>query len=166
MFTHRLFSLRRAGLAVGRTFQALCFVQLFIDHVGAVKLSFGPSMMPTFSAGNNLILEECISPRLNPPRLERGDIITFLKPTEHSVSVCKRILGLPGDTVCYDPAGLHPSMHIIVPQGHVWVQGDNSSHSLDSRAYGPIPMGLIRGKIFVELYPRPRFISNGTTYIA
>lgn len=36
---------------------------------------------------------------------------------------------------------------IKVPKGHVWVTGDNLSHSLDSRTYNSLPMGLIRGKI-------------------
>lgn len=38
-------------------------------------------------------------------------------------------------------------MMIQVPQGHVWVEGDNLSHSRDSRYLGPIPMGLIRGRV-------------------
>ena len=33
-----------------------------------------------------------------------------------------------------------------VPQGHVWLLGDNPSNSRDSRHYGPVPMGLIIGK--------------------
>lgn len=37
--------------------------------------------------------------------------------------------------------------YIKVPKGHVWVTGDNLSHSLDSRTYNSLPMGLIRGKI-------------------
>ena len=38
-------------------------------------------------------------------------------------------------------------MMIQIPQGHVWVEGDNLSQSRDSRYYGPIPMGLIRGRV-------------------
>ena len=37
--------------------------------------------------------------------------------------------------------------YIKVPEGHVWVTGDNLSHSLDSRTYNALPMGLIMGKI-------------------
>ncbi|KAJ8441259.1 hypothetical protein Cgig2_000632 [Carnegiea gigantea] len=33
-----------------------------------------------------------------------------------------------------------------VPQGHVWIQGDNVYESNDSRHYGPVPYGLIQGK--------------------
>lgn len=30
---------------------------------------------------------------------------------------------------------------IYVPKGHVWLEGDNSENSIDSRTYGPVPMG-------------------------
>ena len=37
--------------------------------------------------------------------------------------------------------------YIRIPEGHVWCTGDNLCHSLDSRSYGVVPMGLITGKI-------------------
>lgn len=33
-----------------------------------------------------------------------------------------------------------------IPKGHVWLEGDNSARSLDSRSFGPIPYGLIKGR--------------------
>lgn len=42
---------------------------------------------------------------------------------------------------------------IRVPRGYVWVVGDNLSNSTDSRKYGPVPLGLIRGKIVARLWP-------------
>lgn len=41
---------------------------------------------------------------------------------------------------------------IIVPDGHVWLTGDNLSDSIDSRMYSVLPMGLIGGKIIVGMY--------------
>ena len=35
---------------------------------------------------------------------------------------------------------------IRIPQGNVWLLGDNPSNSRDSRDYGPVPVGLIMGK--------------------
>lgn len=35
---------------------------------------------------------------------------------------------------------------IQVPEGHVWLEGDNLSWSRDSRFYGPVPMALIKGR--------------------
>lgn len=43
-------------------------------------------------------------------------------------------------------------MYIVVPEGHVWVTGDNLSDSVDSRTYNVLPMGLIGGKIIIGMY--------------
>lgn len=43
-------------------------------------------------------------------------------------------------------------MYIVVPEGHVWVTGDNLKDSVDSRTYSVLPMGLIEGKIIMGMY--------------
>lgn len=43
--------------------------------------------------------------------------------------------------------------YIKVPQGHLWIVGDNLAHSTDSRHYGPVPMGLVKGKVLATVYP-------------
>uniref|UniRef100_A0A8C8AUP3 Inner mitochondrial membrane peptidase subunit 1 n=3 Tax=Telluraves TaxID=3073808 RepID=A0A8C8AUP3_9STRI len=40
-----------------------------------------------------------------------------------------------------------------VPKGHVWLEGDNLRNSTDSRCYGPVPYGLIRGRICFKIWP-------------
>lgn len=47
---------------------------------------------------------------------------------------------------------------VIVPKGHLWLEGDNSENSIDSRTYGPVPMGLIQSRAAVRLYPQPGII--------
>ncbi|CAN0578941.1 unnamed protein product, partial [Ectocarpus sp. 12 AP-2014] len=39
----------------------------------------------------------------------------------------------------------------FVPQGHVWLEGDNLSNSSDSRTYGPIPLAMVRGRVFFKV---------------
>lgn len=40
-----------------------------------------------------------------------------------------------------------------IPQGHVWLEGDNKARSLDSKTYGPVPIGLTEGRVVVRLHP-------------
>lgn len=96
-----------------------------------------------------------------------GDIVWAQSPIFQHANVCKRIIGMPGDYVVLDkptvekigdaPIPNKPGsredddrdepMMIQVPEGHVWLAGDNLPYSRDSRTYGPMPMALIKGKI-------------------
>ena len=40
-----------------------------------------------------------------------------------------------------------------IPAGHVWIQGDNLSNSIDSRYYGPVPESYIEGRVFYRIWP-------------
>lgn len=97
----------------------------------------------------------------SPPNLYRGDLIDFISPRDPSYSVCKRIIGLPGDVVCVDPSGLKGRKEdwVKVPQGYLWVTGDNLSNSNDSRDYGPVPVQLVRGKIVARIWPNARWLT-------
>jgi mitochondrial inner membrane protease subunit 1 len=41
--------------------------------------------------------------------------------------------------------------HVRIPRGHVWLSGDNLSNSTDSRAYGPVPLALVKGKVLARV---------------
>ncbi len=73
------------------------------------------------------------------------------------------MIGLPGDYVLRDPHGSptaggapvrgiydrersEPVM-VQVPEGHVWLAGDNMSGSRDSRLYGPVPLAMVESKL-------------------
>jgi signal peptidase I len=38
-----------------------------------------------------------------------------------------------------------------VPPGHVWLAGDHRDRSSDSRVFGPVPVGRIKGRAWVAL---------------
>ena len=106
-------------------------------------------MLPTLATSGEVVFEESLTVRVFPRPFKRGELIVFTSPLDPSRVVCKRILGLPGDTICVDPTGEYADSteHVVVPKGHLWVIGDNASMSYDSRHYGPLPSALVRGRL-------------------
>ena len=140
------------------------------------------SMLPLLRKGDRVLVNKW-SYRLHDVR--RGDIVVFDKPNDPAITedhLIKRVIGLPGEVVTiengevvidgrvliepYLPAdtvtsavGTHPCIPeapCVIPDGQVWVMGDNRGFSRDSRWFGPIPESLIVGRAFVRLWPPSR----------
>ena len=45
---------------------------------------------------------------------------------------------------------------IVVPEGHMWLEGDAPLYSIDSRHYGPVPIRSVRGRIVGRAWPWKR----------
>ncbi|POY71354.1 hypothetical protein BMF94_5666 [Rhodotorula taiwanensis] len=138
------------------TFQLLVAVHLFNQHVAEIRPCAGASMYPTLSDRGTLVLHSPLALRLTP--LERGNLVTAISPFDPTHQVLKRVIGLPGDTICVDPTGERSgtkSEWCTVPKGHVWIAGDNTSNSTDSRDYGPVPLAMVRGKVIARVWPDP-----------
>ena len=107
-------------------------------------------MLPTMSATGEVVLENRL---ITPSKLKRGDLVTYISPLDPTRMVCKRLIGLPGDVICVDPTGMvAPSTeHVVIPKGHLWLAGDNAEMSRDSREYGPVSMGLVKGKLVARV---------------
>ncbi|KZS87486.1 LexA/Signal peptidase [Sistotremastrum niveocremeum HHB9708] len=55
--------------------------------------------------------------------------------------------------------------HILIPPGHIWLTGDNTSMSRDSRLYGPVSVALVRGVVRARIWPNPCIFEDPMTWI-
>ncbi|GAA5865460.1 hypothetical protein JCM8547_001251 [Rhodosporidiobolus lusitaniae] len=152
---------RNAGRKVIAVVQVLCAVHLFNEHVAEIRPCTGASMFPTLSHTGTFVLHSALALRLSP--LVRGNLVTAVSPLDPAHQVLKRVIGLPGDMVCVDPSGERKNKKdewCKVPRGHVWLAGDNTSNSTDSRDYGPVPLALVRGKIVARIWPNPGLLTD------
>jgi len=132
------------------------------------------SMQPTLYANNYIFLSKQ-SYKISEPK--RGDIVVFHSDLTtddgREKFLIKRIIGLPGETVTiaegqvyiddqllsepYINDDVTPGYieNFVVPEGEVFVLGDNRVASRDSRdgSIGCVQMDLIVGKAFFRLYP-------------
>jgi signal peptidase I len=91
-----------------------------------------------------------------------GDVVVVQHPDRRG-TVCKRILGLPGDMVVDPPSSevrrnrnkrrVFEHGLLVIPDGHIWIEGDNPRNSADSRNYGPVPAAMIVGRVVCRVWP-------------
>ncbi|MDP2872718.1 MAG: signal peptidase I [Bacillota bacterium] len=164
---------RRAAREIAETI-IIAVILAFIVRWFVVEtfVVIGPSMEPTLNDMERLFVNKLVY-RLHDP--ERGDIIVFAYPRDPSRDFIKRVIGVPGETVELRDGRIfvddkfipervvvfpdHQSTYgpVEVPAGHVFVLGDNRRNSEDSRYFGFVPFGNIRGKALLMYWPLRRF---------
>ena len=121
------------------------------------------SMEPTLLVGDYLLMEKGITPR-------RGDVLVFRYPNNPTVDYIKRCVGVPGDTLLFrdrvlrrngepieepyaqygDIRSSRPALDrfgpLVVPEGQLFMLGDNRDFSSDSRVWGFLDMELVHGR--------------------
>lgn len=143
----------------------------FLNVVHTVRKIDGPSMEPTLVQGDRIL----VTRGYTTPRA--GDVISFIAVDQdgNEVDLIKRVVALPGDTVeiVGDSAFVNGELSsaapraqigtrsfrlgpMTVPDGTVYVLGDNRPVSLDSRFLGFVPVSSIRGKAVALIFPPSR----------
>ena len=129
----------------------------------------GPSMRPTLQSRERLVVNKFIY-RFRPP--EKGEVLVFQYPRDPSRDFIKRVIATPGDTVEIREGRVLVNAQILtedyilektrseypkstVPEGRIFVMGDNRNNSEDSRFadVGFVPYDLIKGKAMLVFWP-------------
>jgi len=131
---------------------------LFFGQVCLPAVTRGDSMNPTYADGQLLF---CWRPKVWFGSLERGDVV-MVRFSGHRVMLLKRIVALAGETVAFAEGRLlvdgkpldEPYVNTAcdwelepreVPDGHVYVIGDNRGTPMDTHQFGSVALGRIVG---------------------
>jgi signal peptidase I len=109
--------------------------------------------------------------------VNRGDLVVFERPEGEAPGqirdLIKRVVGLPGERIEQRDGRVYIDGQLLeepyleddtettnlppqtVPEGHVFVMGDNRDDSMDSRVFAAIDEDLIVGRAFVRVWPLP-----------
>jgi signal peptidase I len=145
----------------------LAFVLYFlIDSVVARVRVENISMLPTLESGEFLLVNKFAYRNGD---YQYGDIIVFHYPDNPRDDYIKRTIGLPGDDIKVAGEQLFVNGVAVeesytaeppryngeweVPEGHLFVLGDNRNQSSDSHSWGFVPLDYVVGKAILIYWP-------------
>jgi signal peptidase I len=139
----------------------------------------GTSMAPLLSDQERIFINKFVY-RFEP--IQRGDVVVFWYPLDHSKSFIKRVVGLPGETVdirqgtVYVDGKVVPEPYVppqyedlsdygpvTVRKDSYFVMGDHRISSNDSRVFGCVDSRFIYGRAVFAYWPVDHFGSLSTT---
>ena len=137
-----------------------------INQISARIRVDGFSMEPSMHSGEFVIVNK-LAYKIGSP--QPGDIIVFHPPRNPQEDYIKRVIGLPGDQVVITDGGVQVNGQVLdepyilqpprysaswdVPEGHLFVLGDNRNNSSDSHNWGPVPLKDVIGKALFVYWP-------------
>jgi signal peptidase I len=143
---------------------------LVINTVSARVRVDGVSMLPTLQNGEFVLVNK-LAYRMGTP--SRGDIIVFRSTTSTDLDLIKRIIGIPGDKISIQNGRVIINGQTLseayiaaipnyrgdwqVPDGYLFVLGDNRNDSSDSHLWGFLPEKNVIGKALVIYWPPPEW---------
>ena len=143
---------------------AFSFAETYVVEAYEIK---GRSMVPTFEDGQRVVVLKLFS------EVERGDIVIFSTRDEPEKDLIKRVVALPGERIQIhkgevridgEPLGeeyikdqdfglYDAQIDEYVPEGQIYVLGDNRDDSHDSRRFGSVSSESLKGKVVVRWWP-------------
>jgi len=139
---------------------------LLLNAVTSRVRVYNVSMQPTLHEGNLLVVNK-LAYKLGEPK--RGDIIIFHYQGTLTEDYIKRVIGLPGDTIDIGGGVVRVNGQAItepyiaelpgytgtwkVPEGELFVLGDNRNRSSDSHDWGFVKQEWVVGKAILVYWP-------------
>lgn len=159
-------SLRNFLIEMLQTLILALVLYFLIDSVLARVRVENISMQPTLQP-EEFVLVNKLAYRLGD--VSYGDVVIFHYPLNPNEDYVKRAIGLPGDVVTVqngqvtvngivldEPYIMAPPMYSntwTVPEGQIFVLGDNRNSSSDSHNWGFVPMENLVGKALLVYWP-------------
>ncbi|XP_052860475.1 mitochondrial inner membrane protease subunit 2 [Anopheles cruzii] len=126
-----------------------------LDAVGYVARVEGISMQPTLNPDATVTDYVFLSRwAVRNMDVQRGDVISLISPKDPSQKIIKRVVALQGDVIA--TLG-YKVPYVKIPEGHCWVEGDNTGNSLDSATFGPVSLGLVTARAVHIVWPPSRW---------
>jgi signal peptidase I len=164
--------MKKRGIAF--TTVGICLMAIFLKNLIFVDYKVeGVSMQPTYKEGRLLSINKL---GLYFDSINRFDVVVFNPPNSDEIYV-KRVIGLPGDEIHYKDDQLYVNGKVIkepflltrektnvtkltgnftleeitdkkeIPEGYIFVIGDNRLQSRDSRHFGLVSMNDVIGTV-------------------
>lgn len=152
----------------------LAVLILIFTFVVRISIVSGPSMQNTLQGDDAMLVWTLgYTPK-------QGDVVVLTKSSYQEDSIVKRVIATEGQTVDIDyetgtvyvdgtalsesytkermqePSyGVEPLNHVTVPEGCIFVMGDNRNHSADSRypGIGIIDTRCVIGRVVMVIFP-------------
>ena len=163
-------NLKRIVLDILETLILAVVLYFGINAVSVRVRVDGFSMNPTLQDGEYILVNRLAYKIGNPVR---GDIVVFSFPMDPKQDLIKRVIGLPGESITVqdgkvmingipleEPYIAAPPIYNdtwVVPEGQLFVLGDNRNESKDSHEWGFLPLENVVGRAILIYWPPPQW---------
>ena len=161
---------KRVALDILETLVLAVVLYFGINAISVRVKVDGTSMVPTLQNGEYILVNKLAYKTGEP---QRGDIVVFVFPMNPQEDLIKRVIGLPGERVSIHDGivsidGVQLNEPYIaaaplydgdwaVPEGQLFVLGDNRNESKDSHQWLYLPMENVVGKAVLIYWPPPEW---------